>query len=590
MFRLRPTPIVLSNDEILSCVQRILVARILERGGDQHISPPRQRRSSSEAASMDSPLLAFDSSSFEEFTDYGPDDCDRSPALSSGKRKRETSSEEREHWQLSPDRQKTPPPSPDDTRLAEQLDTITLSFTSFLSPSTWLGPFASSFGSVGGNMCQEGGDDISTTLICPMELLPSSKVKMGFPPLKCHGLHSDNLLFSGDSNKALSVPGYSIPGAIPAASGRCGSPCNQSITSTPSLSDSRDTDSESESQDSFILSNPGSSRKLTANLCRADPFFCYFGQSLATSNANRCSHNSRTAKEFSTVNSFQCQWHCPKGVPHNSYTSAIPSLSCYGFDSIALKAASIKMLRKLDANMLPQAASEEVASPQASQSGSSNLDQSPATPASTEVSTVATASNPTQGYPIASSNIITPTGQILLIAPKAIADQVPKIERIPQEAVGLPQLSQSDTFFTLPGLDAHPMMPTYPVLTPNNQPQPAIPLRHTGLNFYHVPFESIVRHHIALISLSSPAMAPIHRLNGDQHQQYLAPATGLAYPTGHGYLFQQTGQQVHYNNGNEPVASQLPAGSRQMRGVTWQIHQYPTGHFGVIANYILPLQ
>ncbi|KLJ06982.1 hypothetical protein EMPG_17531 [Blastomyces silverae] len=597
MFRLRPTPIVLSGDEIYACVQRILVARILERGGDPHVSPHRQRQSSSEAASVDSPLLALDSSSFEEFTDCCPDDCGSSPTLSSGRRKRETSSEETqtEHRQLSPDRQESPPSSTDDTRLAEQLDTITLSFTSFLSPSTWLGPFASSSGSVGGNMCQERVDDISTTLFYPMKPWASSLIPTGFPPLKCHGLYSDIFLCSEESNTTFSVLGYAIPGAIPPGSARCSSPYYQSIASTPSLSDSQDTDSESESQDGFALSNPGSSRKLTASLYTIDPFFNHFGQSPAASDPNRCSDNSRTAKKFSNVNSFQCQWHCPKGAPNNSYTPAIPSLSCYGFDSITLNVhefhnwdislfdyhirctqilvqhyqfVSIIMRRSFDANMLPQAASEEVASSQASQSGSSSPDQSPATPTSSVegVSTVSVARNATQGYPIASSNLVTPTGRILLIAPKAIADQIPQIERIPQEAVGLPQVSQSDTFFTLPWLTLQPMTPTYPVLTPANQPQPAIPLRHTGINYYHVPLSGIVRNPIR----PSPA------LNQDQHQQYLAPATNSAYPTGHGYLVQQAGQQAHDNNANnEPVTSQLPAGSFQMPlGMTWQIQLF----------------
>ncbi|OAT06785.1 hypothetical protein, variant [Blastomyces gilchristii SLH14081] len=559
MFRLRPTHIVPSDDEIYSSVQRILVARILERGGDLHVSPHRQRQSSSEAAPMDSPLLALDSSSFEEFTDCGPDDCDSSPSLSSGKGKRKTSSEETqtEHHQLSPGHQEAPPSGTDDTRLAEQLETITLSFTSFLSPSIWLGPFASSSGPVGGNLCQERGDDFSTTPFYPMKPMASFLIPPGFPPLKCHALYSDIFLCSEESNKAFPVLGCAITGPIPPRSARCSSPYFQSIASTPSLSHSQDTDLESESQDGFTSSNPGSSRELTTSLYGIDPFFNHFGQSPATSDANCGSDNSRTVKKVSNVNCFQCQWHCPKGVPDNSYASAITSLSCYGFDSIA---------------------PEEVASSQASQSGSSSPDQSPATPASSVegVSTVSTSRNPTQGYPIASSSIVTRTGRILLIAPKAIADQIPQIERISQEAIGLPQVPQSYTFFTLPWLTLQPMTPTYPVLTPANQPQPAIPLRHTGINYYHVPLGGIVRNPIP----PSPA------LNQEQQQQYTEPTTNSAYPTGHGYLVQQAGQQVHDNNASEPVTSRLPAGSFQMPlGVRWRIQQFnwapdPTSHPG----------
>ncbi|EGC43693.1 predicted protein [Histoplasma capsulatum var. duboisii H88] len=113
-------------------------------GGDPLVSPLQRRLSSSEAPSTDSPYMAPDSSSFEEFTDCGPDDCDSSPALNNGKRKCETSSDnpQTEQPQLSPAPQVLPSSSAD-VQLAEQLDTITLSFTSFLSPSTWLGPFTS---------------------------------------------------------------------------------------------------------------------------------------------------------------------------------------------------------------------------------------------------------------------------------------------------------------------------------------------------------------------------------------------------------------------------------------------------------------
>ncbi|OJD21280.1 hypothetical protein ACJ73_07381 [Blastomyces percursus] len=548
MFRLRPTHIVPSDNEIYSCVQRILVARILERGGDPKVSPHRQRQSSSEAASMDSPLPSLDSSSFEEFTDCGPDDCDSSPSLSSGKYKRETSSKETqtEHHQLSPGHQESPLSSADDTRLAEQLETIALSFTSFLSPSTWLGTFPSAAGSVGGNMCQERGDDISTTLFYPRDPLASFLIPTDFLPLKRHDLYSDVFLCLEESSKALSVLGHAIPGLIPPEFPPWSSPYCQYIASTPSLSDSQDTDSESESQDGVTLSNPSSSRKLTASLYGIDPFFNHFGQSPATINANRCSDNSQTAKKFSNVNGLQCQRYCPKGVPSNSFTSAIPSLSYYGFDSIALKA------------------SEEVALSQASQSGSSSPDQSPATsPSSVKgVSTVSTAGNLTQGNPIASSSIVPPTCQILLIAPKAIADQIPQIERIPNETVWLPQVPQSYTFLTLPWLTLQPMTPTYSVLTPANQPQPAIPPRHTGINYYHVPLGGIVRNPIP----PSPA------LNQEQQQQYTALATNSAYPTGHGCLVQQAGQQEQDSNTNEPVTSQLPAGSFQMPlSINWQI-------------------
>ncbi|PGH29012.1 hypothetical protein GX50_08244 [[Emmonsia] crescens] len=246
MFRLRPTPIALSDDEIYSCVQRIMVARILERGGDPLVSPLGRRRSSSEGASMNSPYLASDSSGFEEFTDCGPDDCDRSPALSNGKHKREASPGESqiEHPPLSPALQESPPSSTD-AQLAEQLDTITLNFTSFLSPSTWLGPFALSSGSVGGNMCQEWGDTIPIALCCQMKPL-ALPIPTGLSLLQYRGLYSDTSPCSEESNKELSVLGYTIPDPISPESTHCSSPCCRSAPSTPQLSESRDTDSESE--------------------------------------------------------------------------------------------------------------------------------------------------------------------------------------------------------------------------------------------------------------------------------------------------------------------------------------------------------
>ncbi|EEH20230.1 hypothetical protein PABG_02489 [Paracoccidioides brasiliensis Pb03] len=167
MIRSRPTSITLSDKEVNSCSQRILLSRILERGRSPLVSPtPRRVHSSSEGPASTHSYLVPDSSSFEEFVDCGSGNCGSSPVVSTGKRKRETSSPGPNAETPPPPPPPPPPPSPSpleslpsstDTKLAEQLDSITLNFTSFLSPSTWLGPFALASGYAGGYIYPEKG-------------------------------------------------------------------------------------------------------------------------------------------------------------------------------------------------------------------------------------------------------------------------------------------------------------------------------------------------------------------------------------------------------------------------------------------------
>ncbi|EEH08646.1 predicted protein [Histoplasma capsulatum G186AR] len=334
-------------------------------GGDPHVSPLQRRQFSSEAPSTDSPYMAPDSSSFEEFTDCSPDDCDSSPALNNGKRKCETSSDDpqTEQPQLSPAPQALPSSSAD-VQLAEQLDTITLSFTSFLSPSTWLGPFTS----------------YPRFHTLQLSMLP------------IHTIYASTFRFTG----------YFIRYAL--------------------------------------LFNLG------------------------------------------------------------------------------------------------------------------------------------------QVYPITSANTVVPTGEIPLIAPQAIANQIPYIERVPQEAAGLPQVTRTAIFCTSPWLSQQPNVPIYAVSTAANQLQDTMPQRHAAINYYHVPLSSIFGNPVTPSAALSPAVVPTYRLNQQHEQQYIVPATRLAsaYTAGHGYVFQQRRHQaVHNNTNNQAMAPiHLPAGMAEIpRGTTWQIQQ-----------------
>ncbi|OJD16740.1 hypothetical protein AJ78_03119 [Emergomyces pasteurianus Ep9510] len=259
MIRLHPTPIVPSDDEISSCVQRILFARILERGTDRLVSSLERRQSSSEAASLGSSYLAPDSSSFEAFPDCGPDDYSSSSTLSTGKRKREDSPRDPllEQSPTFPPPQE-PPPSSTDAELAEELDIITLNFTTFLSPSTWLGPFAASSGSVARHTYQGWADDIPAALCCQMKSL-YTPIPKGFSSLQYLGRYSDTSQCSAESSKVPSALGFTVPLPISPESARWNSPCHEPTPPTPQLPDSHYTDSESE--EGFILSDSGSSSK-----------------------------------------------------------------------------------------------------------------------------------------------------------------------------------------------------------------------------------------------------------------------------------------------------------------------------------------
>ncbi|QSS49847.1 hypothetical protein I7I53_10331 [Histoplasma capsulatum var. duboisii H88] len=575
MFRLRPTPIILSDDEIYSCVRRILIARILEKGGDPLVSPLQRRLSSSEAPSTDSPYMAPDSSSFEEFTDCGPDDCDSSPALNNGKRKCETSSDnpQTEQPQLSPAPQVLPSSSAD-VQLAEQLDTITLSFTSFLSPSTWLGPFTSYPRLVGGNMRLEWGDDISTGLNYQMKSF-ALPVPTDLALLQSDGLYSKVFPYSGGS-----VLGCINPNPIPPGSTRCSSPCCQSIPSTPPLSDSQGTDSESDTEDGFFLSTPNSSRNITSRPNGTNLYFYGFGHSPATEDAIRCNDINRTpARRSSNKNAFHSQRNRPAMI-NSSYTSATSSLSFSRLDSISLNATSFDMHCSCEKDMLAQMYQQSFLSPPASQRGSANQNQYPSVPAGSRegADTMPTSSNLGQVYPITSANTVVPTGETPLIAPQAIANQIPYIERVPQEAAGLPQVRRTAIFCTSPWLSQQPNVPIYAISTAANQLQDTMPQRHAAINYYHVPLSSIFGNPVTPSAALSPAVVPTYRLNQQHEQQYIVPATRLAsaYTAGHGYVFQQRRHQaVHNNTNNQAMAPiHLPAGMAEIpRGTTWQIQR-----------------
>ncbi|OAX82690.1 hypothetical protein ACJ72_02955 [Emergomyces africanus] len=491
MIRIRPTPLVPSDDEILSCVQKILVARILERGGtDPFVSPLGRRQPSSEAASPDSPYLGPNSGGVEGFTNCDPDDYDRSPALSNSKHKRETPPTKpiSEQSPIYPAPQETPP-SNADAQLVEQFDTITLNFTMSLSLSTWLGPFALSSRSITRHTYQGWGCDILPELYCHRKPL-ATPIPKGLSPLQYPELYLDTPPCSAELNKAPSALRYTIPRPISPKSTRCSCPYYQPTPPALQLSDSRDTDSESEND--FILSDPGNYPKFRDANSKIERYLHHFSQSPTTSNGVRCRDNNQSVYRSLNVKPLQHQWYCLSDAPSTSDSS---SFSCYGLDSASLKATPFEMHPTTKANSLSQAA-RQTASSQPSQVRAANPNQTSATPASSvqSVGTLATAMNLTQLFPLTSSYPNIPTGQSWLVAPPDIIGyQVPQDSRIPPETLGLPaNLSQSDTYCTLPGRALQSLMPTYPVPISEDQPQGANLLRHTGTNNYHVLLSNIV--------------------------------------------------------------------------------------------------
>lgn len=143
--------------------------------------------------------------------------------------------------------------------------------------------------------------------------------------------------------------------------------------------------------------------------------------------------------------------------------------------------------------MLAQMYQQSFLSTPASQRGSANKNQYPWVPAGSRegADTMPTSSNLGQVYPITSANTVVPTGEIPLIAPQAIANQIPYIERVPQEAAGLPQVTRTAIFCTSPWLSQQPNVPIYAVSTAANQLQDTMPQRHAAINYYHVPLSSI---------------------------------------------------------------------------------------------------
>ncbi|KGQ00971.1 hypothetical protein PAAG_12344 [Paracoccidioides lutzii Pb01] len=264
MIRSRPTSITLSDKEVNSCSQRILLSRILERGRSPLVSPtPRRVQSSSEGPASTHSYLVPDSSSFEEFVDCGSGDCGSSPVVSTGKHKREISSPG-PNAETPPPPPPPPPPSPPspspleslpsstDTKLAEQLDSITLNFTSFLSPSTWLGPFALTSGYVGGYIYPEKG------FFVPSKLPECNRETVGYQ-IKPHASSKlteprdpiSTLLSSIDPNRGLSILGYCLPNLKSSNPAARISPCPQSPLSTSPHSLSQNINSESEDPDHF---------------------------------------------------------------------------------------------------------------------------------------------------------------------------------------------------------------------------------------------------------------------------------------------------------------------------------------------------
>ncbi|KAK2812767.1 hypothetical protein FQN50_001096 [Emmonsiellopsis sp. PD_5] len=146
MLRLRPTTIRLSETLALASVQRIMIDRLV------HVSGLSNRPY--EEPSAESSVFSYGSeyfipeSSLEDFADDGLNGHDISPA---GGIKREDSSPEPPMAPLVPDRSDSPPSDIDD-RLANQLGTVRLNFTSSFSSSTWLGPFASASGPIDENV------------------------------------------------------------------------------------------------------------------------------------------------------------------------------------------------------------------------------------------------------------------------------------------------------------------------------------------------------------------------------------------------------------------------------------------------------
>ncbi|EDN09475.1 hypothetical protein I7I51_04872 [Histoplasma capsulatum] len=170
-----------------------------------------------------------------------------------------------------------------------------------------------------------------------------------------------------------------------------------------------------------------------------------------------------------------------------------------------------------------------------------------------------TSSNLGQVYPITSANTVVPTGEIPLIAPQAIANQIPYIERVPQEAAGLPQVTRTAIFCTSPWLSQQPNVPIYAVSTAANQLQDTMPQRHAAINYYHVPLSSIFGNPVTPSVALSPAVVPTYRLNQQHEQQYIVPATRLAsaYTAGHGYVFQQRSRQAAHNNTNNQAMAPI---------------------------------
>ncbi|PGG96205.1 hypothetical protein AJ79_09674 [Helicocarpus griseus UAMH5409] len=459
MIRLRPTRITLSGDEVYSCVQRILVARVLQTGRDQPASSERQHGSSSDVASLGSPYFVPDSSSFEDSIYCDPEDCDSSPAILRNKREASSSGS------------RTEPPPADvqesisvatDAQLAEHLDTITLNFTSYLSPSTWLGPFALPPGPIDGYMCEawnsfkptKSPDETSITISCQRKL-PEPWVSTGISPL-LPARGSPGTPPIPLKSQEGSSSSYTLPNVIMQDSLRCSSPCCQIAASAPSVSYLHDTDSEDEDQEDNTLTNLG--LVYTGKFKDASYYIdglCHLARTTAVNNSRLSYGRKLTANGSLNINHPDPRWSCLKAVQRNSHSYVLPLCSC-------------------NCGLYP-------ASPS---------DMTPICTYNIELPTNCTTNipePPENGRPFAisvHSNIATDTDHYLLVAPKPIADNLgPHIQKLDPETFGVPEWSsQLDTYFIIPGITVPPRTAAFPI-TLFNRPPGAIPPGLEGFNY-----------------------------------------------------------------------------------------------------------